>query len=62
MAPEDDPDEDTQPTREEWEEYERTALVYCHACSVAGGADRPVYHLGPPCPADPPTPTKGIDP
>lgn len=24
--------------------------VYCHACSVAGGADRAVYHCPPVCP------------
>ena len=23
--------------------------VYCHACSVAGGADRAIYHTGAPC-------------
>ena len=23
--------------------------VYCHACSVAGGADRAIYHKGPAC-------------
>lgn len=23
--------------------------IYCHACSEAGGADRPVYHEPPAC-------------
>lgn len=26
--------------------------VYCHACSVAGGADRPIYHAPPVCKSD----------
>lgn len=29
--------------------------VYCHPCSVAGGAERPIYHLPPACGTD----TKG---
>ena len=26
--------------------------VYCHECSKAGGAERPIYHLPPVCPCD----------
>jgi hypothetical protein len=28
--------------------------VYCHACSAAGGADMPIYHLPPACSLTPP--------
>ena len=31
-------------------EYEQ---VYCHPCSVAGGADRAIYHEPPACPEEP---------
>lgn len=30
---------------EQW----RAGVVYCHGCSVAGGADMPVYHAPPAC-------------
>lgn len=26
------------------------SMVYCHACSKAGGADMPIYHDAPACP------------
>lgn len=27
-------------------------FVYCHACSLAGGAERAIYHDEPACPHD----------
>lgn len=30
-------------------EWHKTELVYCHACSVSGGAGMPIYHEAPPC-------------
>lgn len=26
--------------------------IYCHACSVAGGSEMPIYHLPPACGVD----------
>ncbi len=26
--------------------------IYCHACSIAGGAEMPIYHLPPVCPVN----------
>jgi hypothetical protein len=31
------------------DECRKEKEVYCHACSKAGGAERPIYHLPPPC-------------
>ena len=27
----------------------KSKMIYCHECSKAGGADKPVYHLPPVC-------------
>lgn len=34
-------------------------MVYCHACSDAGGAERAIYHGEPACPT---RETKALDP
>jgi len=31
---------------------DKVGSVYCHACSVAGGAEAPIYHLPPACGVD----------
>lgn len=30
-------------------EHKLEPMVYCHACSKAGGADMPIYHDAPAC-------------
>jgi hypothetical protein len=52
MGPEDNPADEVQPTEEEWEEYVNRESVYCPACSKAGGANMPIYHLPPACSED----------
>lgn len=60
-GPENNPRDDELVDKEEYEKYERATLsrqvertdkhIYCHGCTVAGGAERAIYHLPPACKA-----------